>query len=143
MLKDTPVILPHGLSSVNTEPRARHRVGLVIGKSLQDSGEQRRAAHNGSDTPAKAGAAFLPFLRGKTVPSGPNPGRLPGGGVLIVINLPWLITSFKSTRNIFHTLISSLILPTTHEREQFVPFLEVERSLEPRLKGGDGPWWPR
>lgn len=63
--------------------------------------------------------------------------------MLIVINLPWLIISFKSTRNIFHTLISSLILPTTHEREQFVPFLEVERSLEPRLKGGDGPWWPR
>lgn len=50
--------------------------------------------------------------------TGPNPGRLPGvrRGLLIVINLPWLITSFISTGNLFHTLISSLIL-ITHERE--------------------------
>lgn len=55
--------------------------------------------------------------------------------MLIVINLPWLATSFESTRNIFHTLISPLILTIAHEWEQFVPFLEVEM---PRLGGGDG-----
>ena len=55
--------------------------------------------------------------------------------MLIVINLPWLATSFESTRNIFHTLISPLILTTAHEWEQFVPFLEVEML---RLGGGDG-----
>lgn len=54
------------------------------------------------------------------MPGGPNPGRLPGGRVLIVINLLWLV------KTLFHALISSLILTTTtHEREQFLVFLEV------------------
>lgn len=54
------------------------------------------------------------------MPSGPSPGRLPGGRVLIVINLLWLI------KTLYHALISSLILATTtHERKQFLFFLEV------------------
>jgi hypothetical protein len=54
---------------------------------------------------------------------GSNPGGLLGVGALIVINFPCLITSFKSPRNLFHTIISSLILATTIQEREWVLFL--------------------
>lgn len=68
---------------MSTEPRVRQGVGLVIGKSLQDSW----GTEENSDTPAKASADFLPFLRGKTLPNEPSPEETAWRRVLIVINL--------------------------------------------------------
>lgn len=109
MLKCISVTLPHGLSSACAGPWTGNGVALLTGKCWQDSGEQRSAAPSSLDPPAKASIVFLPFSQGETA-SGPNPGRLPGGKLFIVINLLLLVTSFKSVRNLLRALIRSLIL---------------------------------
>lgn len=78
---------------VHAEPQARHGVGLVTGKCLQYSQEQRDTVLISLYGPAQSSTVRLPFYPAETVPGRPNTGRLPRGRVLIIINLLWLVMS--------------------------------------------------